>query len=62
MRTHPARRLAGADRAILVGDVKAAPLEHNVWNRKQIRCIVGRMIPAAAVGPQSIMDVRSAIR
>ena len=32
--------MAGADRAILVGDLNVAPLEHDVWSHKQMLRIV----------------------
>ena len=40
MRAHAALRLAGSDRAILLGDLNVAPLEHDVWNHKQMLRIV----------------------
>jgi exodeoxyribonuclease-3 len=40
MRGHAGLRLAGADRAILLGDLNVAPLEHDVWSHKQMLRIV----------------------
>ena len=34
--TAPTLRCNGADRAILVGDLNVAPLEHDVWSHKQM--------------------------
>ena len=40
MRAHPALRPAPAQRAILVGDLNVAPLEHDVWSHKQMLRVV----------------------
>jgi exodeoxyribonuclease-3 len=40
MRSHAGLRLSGADRAILLGDLNVAPLEHDVWSHKQMLRIV----------------------
>ncbi len=40
MRAQPSLRLGTGDRAILVGDLNVAPLEHDVWNHKQMLRIV----------------------
>jgi len=40
MRAHAALRLSGSDRAILLGDLNVAPLEHDVWSHKQMLRIV----------------------
>lgn len=40
MRAHPALRPAKSQRAILVGDLNVAPLEHDVWSHKQMLKVV----------------------
>ena len=40
MRAHPGLRPAKAERAILVGDLNVAPLEHDVWSHKQMIKVV----------------------
>ncbi len=40
MRAHPALRPAASQRAILVGDLNVAPLEHDVWSHKQMLRVV----------------------
>jgi exodeoxyribonuclease-3 len=40
MRAHQALRPAKAERAILVGDLNVAPLEHDVWSHKQMLKVV----------------------
>jgi exodeoxyribonuclease-3 len=40
MRAQPSLRLGACDRAILVGDLNVAPLEHDVWSHKQMLRIV----------------------
>lgn len=40
MRDHGALRPGAADRALLVGDLNVAPLEHDVWSHKQLLKIV----------------------
>lgn len=40
MRAHAMLRPPTGDRAILVGDLNVAPLEHDVWSHKQMRRIV----------------------
>jgi exodeoxyribonuclease-3 len=40
MRAHPNLRPAKAERAILVGDLNVAPLEHDVWSHKQMIKVV----------------------
>jgi exodeoxyribonuclease III len=40
MRDHALLRPAASDRAILVGDLNVAPLEHDVWSHKQMRRVV----------------------
>jgi exodeoxyribonuclease-3 len=40
MRAHPKLRPAPGERAILVGDLNVAPLEHDVWSHKQLLKIV----------------------
>ena len=40
MRAHAMLRPAAGERAILVGDLNVAPLEHDVWSHKQMRRIV----------------------
>src|SRR5215469_8703024 len=40
MHAHPALRLSASSRAILVGDLNVAPLEHDVWSHKQLLRIV----------------------
>jgi exodeoxyribonuclease-3 len=40
MRAHEMLRPAPSDRAILVGDLNVAPLEHDVWSHKQMRNVV----------------------
>jgi len=40
MRAHPNLRPAKAERAILVGDLNVAPLEHDVWSHKQMMKVV----------------------
>jgi exodeoxyribonuclease-3 len=40
MREAPALRPAASERAILVGDLNVAPLEHDVWSHKQMLRIV----------------------
>ncbi|MBN9048781.1 MAG: exodeoxyribonuclease III [Rhizobiales bacterium] len=40
MRAHPALRPATTSRAILVGDLNVAPLEHDVWSHKQMLKVV----------------------
>ena len=40
MRAHAALRLARDERAILLGDLNVAPLEHDVWSHKQMLRIV----------------------
>ena len=40
MRDHPGLRPAPSERAILVGDLNVAPLEHDVWSHKQMLKVV----------------------
>jgi exodeoxyribonuclease-3 len=40
MRAHPRLRPAKTERAILVGDLNVAPLEHDVWSHKQMIKVV----------------------
>jgi len=40
MRAHPGLRPERSQRAILVGDLNVAPLEHDVWNHKQMIKVV----------------------
>jgi exodeoxyribonuclease III len=40
MRVAPDMSLGNADRAILVGDLNVAPLEHDVWSHKQMLRVV----------------------
>ena len=40
MRAHPALRPEKSQRAILVGDLNVAPLEHDVWSHKQMLKVV----------------------
>jgi exodeoxyribonuclease-3 len=40
MRAHPRLRPARKQRAILVGDLNVAPLEHDVWSHKQMLKVV----------------------
>ena len=40
MRAHPALRPGATSRAILVGDLNVAPLEHDVWSHKQMLKVV----------------------
>src|SRR6476660_9489964 len=40
MRDHKALQPAGGERAILVGDLNVAPLEHDVWSHKQMLPVV----------------------
>jgi exodeoxyribonuclease-3 len=40
MRAHAMLRPAASDRAILVGDLNVAPLEHDVWSHKQMLRVV----------------------
>ena len=40
MRTHQALQQAASGRAILVGDLNVAPLEHDVWSHKQMLRVV----------------------
>jgi len=40
MRAHEGLRPARAERAILVGDLNVAPLEHDVWSHKQMLKVV----------------------
>jgi exodeoxyribonuclease-3 len=40
MRTHKALRPKKSERAILVGDLNVAPLEHDVWSHKQMLKVV----------------------
>src|SRR5579871_1228578 len=40
MRGHAMLRPAASDRAILVGDLNVAPLEHDVWSHKQMLRVV----------------------
>jgi exodeoxyribonuclease III len=40
MRAHPALRPGRNERAILVGDLNVAPLEHDVWSHKQMIRVV----------------------
>jgi len=40
MCAHPGLRPAAAQRAILVGDLNVAPLEHDVWSHKQMLKVV----------------------
>src|SRR6185437_1445286 len=40
MRDHSELRPAPSQRAILVGDLNVAPLEHDVWNHKQMMKVV----------------------
>ncbi|HEX2652351.1 MAG TPA: exodeoxyribonuclease III [Xanthobacteraceae bacterium] len=40
MRDHRKLRLAPSERAILVGDLNVAPLEHDVWSHKQLLKVV----------------------
>jgi len=40
MRTAPELHPAAKERAILVGDLNVAPLEHDVWSHKQLRDVV----------------------
>jgi len=40
MRACPELRCNGADRAVLVGDLNVAPLEHDVWSHKQMLRVV----------------------
>ncbi len=40
MRAHAALRPAASQRAILVGDLNVAPLEHDVWSHKQMLKVV----------------------
>jgi exodeoxyribonuclease-3 len=40
MRAHPKLRPAAKERAILVGDLNVAPLEHDVWSHKQMLRVV----------------------
>jgi exodeoxyribonuclease III len=40
MRTHKGLRPRESQRAILVGDLNVAPLEHDVWNHKQMLRVV----------------------
>jgi exodeoxyribonuclease-3 len=40
MRARPELRPAAGDRAILVGDLNVAPLEHDVWSHKQLLDVV----------------------
>jgi exodeoxyribonuclease-3 len=40
MRAHEMLRPAPSDRAILVGDLNVAPLEHDVWSHKQMLRVV----------------------
>ena len=40
MGAHPVLRPAAAQRAILVGDLNVAPLEHDVWSHKQMVRVV----------------------
>ena len=40
MRAHAGLRLAPQQRAILVGDLNVAPLEHDVWSHKQMLRVV----------------------
>jgi exodeoxyribonuclease-3 len=40
MRAHPGLRPGSAERAILVGDLNVAPLEHDVWSHKQMLRVI----------------------
>jgi exodeoxyribonuclease III len=40
MREHPGLRPGAGERAILVGDLNVAPLEHDVWSHKQMLRVV----------------------
>jgi exodeoxyribonuclease-3 len=40
MRAHPKLQPANGERAILVGDLNVAPLEHDVWSHKQMLRVV----------------------
>ncbi len=40
MRAHAALRPAASERAILLGDLNVAPLEHDVWSHKQMLRVV----------------------
>ena len=40
MRAHPALRHGDKSRAVLVGDLNVAPLEHDVWSHKQMLKVV----------------------
>ena len=40
MREHPLLRPAASERAILLGDLNVAPLEHDVWSHKQMVKVV----------------------
>jgi exodeoxyribonuclease-3 len=57
MRAHQALRPGKSDRAILVGDLNVAPLEHDVWSHKQMLRVVshtpvecGKLIATAKAG------------
>ena len=45
MRAHPKLCPAPGERAILVGDLNVAPLEHDVWSHRQMRQVVSHTIP-----------------
>src|SRR5690348_9678113 len=57
MRTHKGLRPATSERAILLGDLNVAPLEHDVWSHKQMLRVVShtpiecdKLVAAAKAG------------